>query len=482
MPDQLAIDARAFLSNRLGDAFAKKATDRFCVNYYRKFQTTGNDNVVTIEAEARMMPNAVNAPSNIILEFDSSEDQFVQPEAGRDLTAFDLSEIESMISGNKNAMRFLKKAQKSSKISSKKEKSIGKVQHINSFLEKKIGESFMRLPKSIEEQPFITQYCWLNSTMKTLPNAESLTEAISDNLITQIDIPRKILKEIDSTRSAIFASQYSQRFNRAGRGVSIAIIDSEIFAEHPALMGRVFKMENYTTEPWGSPDFHATAIAGIIGSNNPQFMGIASEAKLYNYKVLGTNVQVSADDFAGAKAIEKALEDGIQIANCSWGISFVEDSISREAKACNEAWDLGLVIVKSAGNNGSGKGTLTTPAEADGVIVVGATGRNLAKVENYSSRGPIPSGQLRPHLVAPGGTDDDNMHSCLTTGGFGACGRGTSYAAPHVTGLLALIIEEDPTISNDDLRNRAIQLCGLMQGFNADDQGNGLISLSSLVP
>src|SRR5262249_48295813 len=144
-------------------------------------------------------------------------------------------------------------------------------------------------------------------------------------------------------------------------------------------------------------------------------------------KVLATNRSLNGDDFDGALAIQQAVEDGVHIANCSWGAGPVREVPSREARACDEAWALGLAIVKSAGNNGPAGHTLTTPADANGVIVVGATEREGTTVQDYSSRGPARS-NVRPHLVAPGGiAGGAGITSCLVGGGFGDCGAGTSF-------------------------------------------------------
>jgi serine protease AprX len=476
MPDDLIKSARKTLHDQFGEAFEKKATDAFVRKYFMQQQ---QENFL-IGGEA-----GGPAQNSIILEFDGQQADDVKAESAADSADMD-SRIREVITSipepNKQAKVALQQYMKTSKVKNYKEKCLMKVQSVNDFLEKKIEASFAHKPKAITDQPYVTQFCWLNQSMKALTDPATLTESIQDYKITSVDVPRRLVKEITQTVPGIFASQYVQKFAKTGKNISVAIIDSEIFVEHPALQGRAFKMENYTAEPWGNPDTHGTAIAGIIGSNDAAFSGIAPEVKLYNYKVLGTNIGVNADDFGGSKALEKAVEDGMQIANCSWGVEKVSNVLSREAKACNTAWDLGLTIVKSAGNSGvNGASTITTPAEADGIIVVGASGKNLMGVENYSSCGPIPSNSLRPHLVAPGGSPVDNMLSCRVFGGFGPVGYGTSYAAPHVSGLLALILEENPELSNDELRDFAIKLCSVLQNFTPDVQGNGIISLRSLV-
>jgi serine protease AprX len=135
------------------------------------------------------------------------------------------------------------------------------------------------------------------------------------------------------------------------------------------------------------------------------------------------------------------------------------------------------VIVKSAGNKGPGSSTLTTPADADGVIVVGATDRKGKKVQDYSSRGPA-VGKQRPHMIAPGGIlGGEGIRSCLVGGGFGDCGAGTSFAAPHVAGILTLLLERNPNLTPNDLRDILLNTSALLTGPDVNTQGKGLVSL-----
>jgi serine protease AprX len=271
------------------------------------------------------------------------------------------------------------------------------------------------------------------------------------------------------------APVFRTRTGKDGTGIIVAVIDGEVDVRHPALTGRVMQKRNLTKEPFGFPDEHGTAVAGILGSADKRFTGIAPGVSILNYKVFSTDPALDSDDFNGALAIQQALEDGAHVANCSWGAGPAGNGTSRQARACDNAWGLGLVVVKSAGNDGPGGRTLTTPADAEGVIVVGATDRRGQSVQSYSSRGPAGS-RSRPHLVAPGGTDSSGIETCLPGGGFGSVGQGSSFAAPQVSGLAALLLDDDPDLVPDAVRQRLIGSCSKIGG-GADVEGAGLVKL-----
>lgn len=325
----------------------------------------------------------------------------------------------------------------------------------------------------------VVEICWLSGAIRTFVDARGLRDIAEERTLSRLDLPRPLRADIDGTGPRVGATQFRTRFTVTGEHITVAIIDTEVDIKHPALAGRVVLKANYTKERWGAPNAHGTAVAGIIGSSDAKFTGMAPGVTLLNYKVLATDTSLNGDDFSGAVAIQQALEDGAQIANCSWGAGPAGDGTSREAVACNNAWSLGLIIVKSAGNNGPDASSLTSPADADGVIVVGATDRAGTAVQDYSSRGPSGTKQ-RPHLVAPGGTEFDPMHSCLVAGGFGNAEYGTSFAAPHVSGLAALLLARTPGLSADDLRTQLLGLCTPLAAGDANTQGQGFVSLASV--
>ena len=107
----------------------------------------------------------------------------------------------------------------------------------------------------------------------------------------------------------------------------------------------------------------------------------------------------------------------------------------------------GIITVHSAGNNGSGCGTVNTPAAIyDASFSVGSTDSNDT-ISAFSSRGPVTvdsSNRPKPDISAPG----EYIRSSQRYGGYTYM-RGTSMAAPHVSGLVALMISADPTLAGD---------------------------------
>ena len=318
--------------------------------------------------------------------------------------------------------------------------------------------------------------CWLNETIRVAMVPGTLTEVAADTRIECFDLPRRLTREMNICGATVGAPAFRRRTGTTGDGIVVAVIDGEVDARHPALAGRVMQKRNFTGEPFGAPDGHGTAVAGIIAASDARFTGIAPGVSILSYKIFASDPRHDADDFGGALAIQQALEDGAHIANCSWGAGPARNGTGREARACDRAWDLGMVMVKSAGNAGPGPKTLTAPADARGVIVVGATDRQGRTVQSFSSRGPALTGN-RPHLAAPGGTHTAGVQTCRVGGGFGSAGAGTSFAAPMVSGLAALLLDQNANLAPDAVRTALIRASTPLRTGDPNTQGAGLVRL-----
>ena len=304
--------------------------------------------------------------------------------------------------------------------------------------------------------------------------------------VERLETDRPIFTELrDSTRTILVNAAREQGFVREGAGIIVAVLDGEVSDSHPDLAGRVVRKRNYSQEGWGRPSRHGTHVAGIIAGAGPEFRGVAPGATIWNYKLFPTGEaesvaasgQEAAEGSTGADAIEDAVKDGAKVINCSWGIGGVTmDGSSVWARAAERATKLGVVLVKSAGNAGPDAGTLTTPADAKGdVIVVGAVSRDGSEVTSFSSRGPTADGRNKPDICAPG----DKIMSASDSGqGYRAL-SGTSMAAPHVAGLAALLLERNPGWKPAQVKAALMDHADLMTAGDtgADSQGRGRANL-----
>jgi len=332
--------------------------------------------------------------------------------------------------------------------------------------------------------------CWLNSTLQARVDPPMLAELAHDPQIRRVDVPRLVHLSAEEQVSDLAAQPLNvvlraatgvrERHGLSGAGVVVGVIDTEVERDHPALGGRVQRAADISGVGWGTPGSHGTAVAGIVAADGSllppgaasSFRGVAPSATIRNYKIprLATDMQAT-------RAIEQAVEDGLRIVNCSFGVVALPlGGPSRVVAACDEAWAHGTAVIKSAGEK-----VLTVPADAAGVIVVGATDLLGTRIARDSPHG-IVGGHARPDLVAPGGAENSREpwttrpSNAVSIGTIGSVGRGTSIAAPHVTGLLALLLERRPSLQPDDLRERLLAACTPLPGVAAEEQGRGLLS------
>ncbi len=337
-----------------------------------------------------------------------------------------------------------------------------------------------------------SQFCWLTRSLRTRVPTRRIAEVASDPDVVGVGVPHRIRPAGASSQDDVGGARDLSGWHRGhelwlhdtpvstvGRGPIVAVIDSEVAAGHPALAGRVVPRHNYTTEPWGEAHKHGTALAGIIASDDAAHPGVVPDAIVYGYKVIARDRRRDADDFDAALALQRALEDGATVAMCAWGAGPVGAEVSLSARAVDRAWALGMVVVTSAGNRGPRLATMSSPADASGVIVVGATNLAGTQVQPYSSRGPA-GRRVGPDCVAPGGawtTDaSDRPTLALVTGGFGHLDVGTSYAAALVAGAAGLLLREDPRLGPSEVRQRLVSAAvPLADGSGPEAQGAGFV-------
>ncbi len=245
-----------------------------------------------------------------------------------------------------------------------------------------------------------------------------------------------------------------------GAGITIAVIDSGVALDHEDLRGKVVAgvacrdtggVANRCRDRPMDDDGHGTHVAGIAAAatgNGIGIAGVAPDAAIMPIKVLFKACDTcqaagNADDVAAG--VRWATDRGADIINLSLGSTTSTVFGPGFAEAVRYAWDRGAIPVVAAGNDY----VLTANFGDEPAVVVSAVDRDDA-APTYSNG----VGNARWAIAAPGGEGGDTASTCAQDGSpLGilstywapdddaayACLAGTSMAAPHVAGALAVL-------------------------------------------
>lgn len=313
------------------------------------------------------------------------------------------------------------------------------------------------------------------------------------HLITEAAAPAapalgfQLLQSAEAPNDPLFARQWHLtrcKFPDAwkastGNGVTVAVIDSGVDPDHPDLkphllplidevtaFGRhdVYSQDNFDGRDGHGHGTHVCGLVGALKSNGIGVVGGAPDATILPIKVTANDGET--DDATIAKGITDAVAKGARVLNLSIGGPEPSPLL---LEALNDAFKAGAAVCIAAGNDG---GAVNYPAAYPGVIAVGGW-TALDGVASYSSRGQDLV-LVSPGGGAPGSSEGEQVLSCtptydcyLTTRGgkpkdYGGQ-AGTSMASPIVSGLAALVIAQDPTLTGPQVRTRIASTC--------DDQG-----------
>ncbi len=296
-------------------------------------------------------------------------------------------------------------------------------------------------------------------------DAEELEQVAEREFIEYIEPNYRIEAQLSDSKTQISAD-IGWENNATGENVSVAVLDSGI-AEHQYL--EIEEAVDYTTEGVGDLNGHGTHVAGIIGSRQENFRGVAYESKLYDLKVLDEGGRGRGDRLI--RALDYTIKNDIDVAVLSLGTELENcngnDAMSR---AVNTASRNGVITVVAAGNTGPESGTVTSPGCASRALTVGSVDKN-DNIAQYSSRGPTSDARTKPDVVAPG----SNIGSTSNNNNFVRM-SGTSMAAPQVAGqasaLLSTGIESEEV--EDRIKESAVDL-----GLDENIQGEGRIDIAA---
>jgi subtilisin family serine protease len=232
-----------------------------------------------------------------------------------------------------------------------------------------------------------------------------------------------------------------------GRNVAVAVIDSAIDAGHPDLKDVAMRSFDAVGGPDAAPDFHGTAVAGLIASRGV-VDGVAPQAEILAVRAFRTKPGAPADTTTEILlgAIDWAASNGAKVLN----LSFVGPRSGHLQELLDAVRRKGIVVVAAAGNAGP-KAPPAFPAAFPGVIAVTA-------VDAADRRYPQANRGRYIAISAPGvdvlAPVEGGKHELLS---------GTSFATAYVSGIAALLLERDPNLDAASI--------GKLMAAAADDLG-----------
>lgn len=285
-----------------------------------------------------------------------------------------------------------------------------------------------------------------------------------------------------------------------GDGVTMVVLDSGVksmsglrqdaYGRH-RVYGTYNAIENKINQNDDEESGHGTHVASVALNSerdiNGNFYGVAPNARLISVKAFDSAGKGNyADVIRGIQwSVYYRERYNIRVMNLSFSTEarsyYWDDPLNQ---AVMKAWQSGIVVVASAGNRGSSPGGIGVPGNVPYILTVGAvtdayTPDNLAddRMASFSSSGPTYERFIKPDVVAPGGHLMGLMESKMQLasehpefhdGGKYFTMSGTSQAAGVVSGVAALMISLNPSLTPDDVK------CRLMTSAKVakDPEGN----------
>lgn len=289
--------------------------------------------------------------------------------------------------------------------------------------------------------------------------------------------------EVDANLTQIGAPTAWQA-GLSGAGIKVAVLDTGIDASHPDLAGQVVASAAFDGSP-DAVDHHghgthvASLIAGTGAASDGARRGVAYGAKLVVGKVLDDNAEGSESDIIAG--MQWAVAQGSRVVNMSLGGLVQNTDDDPMVRALQDlSASSGALFVVAAGNSGPSNGTIEVPGAAPAALTVGAVD-SQDRMVFFSSRGPTAGpNRLKPDITAPGVNIIGARAGGGTTDPYTTI-SGTSQATPQVAGAAALLMQQHPDWTGQQVKAALMVTATPGVGATAYDQGAGRLDLTQAI-
>ena len=255
--------------------------------------------------------------------------------------------------------------------------------------------------------------------------------------------------------------------NINGRGVILGFIDTHYNTSgnrpfsHPSLVhirndNRLKEFRDFTqrdpTQACPGPNTHGMSVASVaVGYAEGQLIGPGYGATIYAAATECGPYERNIEEDNFVAAVEWMESEGVDVITASLGyfdfdngqrsyeVSDLDGDTGLTTIVMDWATQRGVVTVNSAGNSGPSLKTITTPSDGDSVIAIGGVWPDKS-IWPFSSRGPTADGRTKPDVSG------QSARVVVSEGGGYSLSQGTSFSAPMIAGVVAQILEVNPTL------------------------------------
>jgi hypothetical protein len=376
-----------------------------------------------------------------------------------------------------------------------------------------VNESYIT---ALENQPGITVYSkskWMNAAYVRGPQAD-IENLENLNFVTDIEFMDKDLNlfpvpfPIDdkflienaegrivydygaaSNQIEMLAGDYLHQQDYTGEGMVVAVLDagfpnvnsipafSDMISQNRLLGTYDFVLKQTTIA--GTSTHGTKVLSDMAAISEGEFVGTAPRASYYLFRTEDTNSENPVEEAYWVEALERADSLGVDVINTSLGYQAFdnpnydhsyEDLDGRttiSARGANIAYEKGMLLVTSAGNSGGGFTYVGTPADAIGILSIGAV--DAAGIyAPFSSIGPTVDGRIKPDVMAQGAPA-----AVIDENGLVTFNNGTSLSSPIMAGAITSLWQSRPDARNFQIMH-IVRASSSLYNNPTDEMGYGI--------
>ena len=267
-----------------------------------------------------------------------------------------------------------------------------------------------------------------------------------------------------ANQTTMLKVDYLHEQDFTGDGMVVAVLDSGFpnVMNNPAFShivsdGRLLGTYDFALRQEnvdGTGSHGAQTFSDIGGFILDQFVGTAPEASFYLFRTEYGPTENPVEEAWWVEALERADSLGVDVVNTSLGYQDYDNSsydhsyadldgqTTIGARGANHAFDKGMILVTSAGNDGNGFTYVGTPGDSAGMLTIGAVDEDGDYV-SFSSIGPTIDGRIKPDVMAQG-----RDAAVVSSNGNVTTSNGTSFSSPIMAGAVASLWQARPEVPN----------------------------------